>query len=251
MSDFINNIFRMLSSVGKWPVLFGLFFIFIFSPIYLMNYAIDDGGSYISHAFSIGLDGDLNYQNEPVTDFSRNNRLPRHPIGSGFLAAPFITLFSLIDIIMDHPIISNHRDFLNSWTYFGFLFSVSVYFFLGIIFNLKSIKMLNIINNDLWLIVIGILSSGIPYYALVRFPMSVVFEFFTNSILLWSVIKIYYNVINGGDRLKWFVLYVSSLSLSLFVRYNNFNLILLGPIAFLIIFLYLDDNKNAIKLNKF
>ena len=124
MSDFIYNIFGMLSPVGKWTVLFGLFFIFIFSPIYLMDYAIDDNASYISHAFSIGLDGDLNYQNEPVTDFSRNNRLPRHPIGSGFLAAPFITLFSLIDRIMDHPIISNHRDFLNSWTYFGFFFSL-------------------------------------------------------------------------------------------------------------------------------
>jgi hypothetical protein len=244
----------MFSTVPKLAVIFGLFFIVIFSPIYLigeanLDYPIADDASYISHAFSIGLDLDLNYENEVATDFSANKRLPTHPIGSGLLSAPFIRLFSLIDRAIDHPVISNHKNFLNSWSYFGFLFSVNVYFLLGIIFNLKSIRLLNIINNDLWLIVLGVLSSGIPYYVLVRFPMSVVFEFFTNSILLWSVIKIYYSIVNRSDQFKWFILYTLSLSLCFFVRYNNFNLFLLGPIVFLIIFIYL-DNKKTINLNK-
>ena len=144
-----QDILDQLHKIKNLMIYLDLFFIGIFSPIYLMNYAVGDNASYISHEFSTGLDGDLNYQNEPVTDFSRNNVLPRHPIGSGLLASPFVALFSLIDRIMDHPIIYNHKDFLNSWSYFGFFFSVSVYFFLGIIFNLKAIKMLNIMNNDL------------------------------------------------------------------------------------------------------
>ena len=255
MLNLFNKIIKMLSSSPKWAIIFGLFYLFIYSPIYLtkranIDYPVADDASYISHAFSIGLDLDLDYENEVATDFSRNKRLPRHPIGSGLLASPFIKLFSLIDRVIDHPVIYNHKNFLNSWSYFGFLFSVNLYFFLGIIFYLKSIRLLNIINNDLWLIVIGVLSSGVPYYALVRFPMSVVFEFFTNSILLWSIIKIYYGIINGGYKFKLFILYVSSLSLCFFVRYNNFNLFLLGPIVFLIIFLYIDNNKNTIKLNK-
>ena len=48
--------------------------------------------------------------------------MPTHPIGSGMLAAPFVFIFSLVDRMIEHPVIINHRNYLGSWSLFRWYF---------------------------------------------------------------------------------------------------------------------------------
>ena len=168
----------------------GVFFLLMFSPaMFQLNFS-DDGASYVSHAFTLGLDGDLDYTNEPVDQFSRNELLPRHPIGSGILAAPFVAIFSVIDRIIDHPIIGNHNNYLGSWSLFGFVFSVNLLFFMAIFLYIKSFRLLKILNKELWLIILIVFSSTIPHFVLKRYFFSHVFEFFSISLLFWLIAEV-------------------------------------------------------------
>ena len=55
-----------------------------------------DDASYYFHAYTVGLDFDLDYTNQVSkdSDFSKlnksNNPVPTHPFGAGFLASPFV-----------------------------------------------------------------------------------------------------------------------------------------------------------------
>jgi len=59
--------------------------------------------------------------------------LPSHPIGSGLIAAPFVVIFSLVDRIINHPIINNHNNYSGSWSLFGFVFAVIILFIMWVI----------------------------------------------------------------------------------------------------------------------
>ena len=55
-----------------------------------------DDASYYFHAYTVGLDFDIDYTNQVDKDsnFSKlnksNNPVPTHPFGAGFLASPFV-----------------------------------------------------------------------------------------------------------------------------------------------------------------
>ena len=232
--------------INKGALFFGLFFLFAFSPHDLLNKVSYDDASYVSHAFTIGLDGDLNYVNEPVDPLYAKKIIPPHPIGSGLLAAPFVAVFSVIDRIVGHPVIVDHNNYIGSWSIFGLVLAVNIMFFLGLLFFIKSFKLLNLLNNELWLIVLFIFSSTVPYFILRRYFFSHGFEFFSVAILFWCIIKIYYNVKVGESSRFYIYLYSLLISANLFIRYSNINLLLLTPITFLMINLFIDNKKDLI-----
>ena len=235
---------------NKGALIFGIFFLLVFSPTHLLKKATYDDASYVAHAFTIGLDGDLNYSNEPVDRLYAKKIMPPHPIGSGFLAAPFVALFSVLDRISGHPVIVNHDNYLGSWSLFGIVFAVNIMFFAGIYFYLKSFKLLDLLKNELWLIILFIFSSTIPYFVLNRYLFSHGFEFFAVALLFLCIIKIY-NKVRLGESFKFYVyIYMLLFSINLFIRYSNINLILLSPITFLIIYLFIDNGKSEMVKNK-
>src|SRR5260370_18570650 len=99
---------RVLATVGAYFLIYLLVIGFSFNKWDLFHGTNkDDASSYVSHAFSIGLDVDLDYRNELV--FIYHNSLnpaetaPSQPMGMGILAAPFVAAFSLIDRANHHP----------------------------------------------------------------------------------------------------------------------------------------------------
>ena len=189
----------------------------------------NDETSYLSHAFTIGLDFDLDYSNEIRQGLEINKFIPPHPIGVGVLSAPFVFLFSIIDRIVDHPIILNHNDYKNSWSLFGFILSVQIYFFMGILLYWKA---LSILFNDIKIIHVMfiILSTGMLYYVLNGIVHVHAFEFFILSLVLWCSIKL--NLCKKKSRLRW----IFSLSIALFIglltRYNNINMLIIPLFIF-------------------
>ena len=185
---------KFLIKHNAGALIFGILFIIVFSPNLFFQKIYSDDASYVSHALTLGLDGDLDYTNEPVDEFSKNKLMPRHAIGSGILAAPFVAIFSVIDRVVGHPIIKDHNNYFGSWSLFGFVFSVNLLFFLGIYFYIKSFQLLEILNRNYWLIILFIFSSTIPYFVLIRYIFSHGFEFFTVAILFWCIVNIYVKV---------------------------------------------------------
>ena len=118
---------------NKQPILFAIvfavFFVVMFNPVWLKRTKLgSDDSSYISHAFTLGLDGDIDYSNEPVAKWAANKKIPTGSIGSGILAAPFVALFSVIDRLIGHPVLDDHANFFGSWSMYGFFFATSIYF---------------------------------------------------------------------------------------------------------------------------
>ena len=240
---------RIKSFIKKnaYFLVFGIFFLIVFSPNLFYIKIHGDEASYFSHALTLGLDGDLDYSNEPVDSWSKNHLMPSHPIGSGILAAPFVAIFGVIDRVIGHPIIKNHDNYLGSWSLFGYVFAVNVLFFTGIFFYIKSFQLLKLLNNELWFIILFIFSSTIPYFVMDKYFFSHGFEFFAVALLFWCVVTIYNKVKKGESPTMYLYLFGSLFSLNLFIRYSNINLFLLTPITFLIIFLFVDNRTDDYK----
>ena len=86
----------------KWSFICFFVFSMFFIPAHFLNPQISsyDDTSYLAHAYTLGIDFDLDYKNEVATKFNNNGLLPSHPIGSGALAAPFVAFFSIELIII-------------------------------------------------------------------------------------------------------------------------------------------------------
>lgn len=240
---------RIKSYIKKYAYIlfFGIFFIMFFSPNLFYIKIKDDEASYFSHALTLGLDGDMDYTNELVDDWSKNHLMPSHPIGSGILAAPFVAIFGIIDRIIGNPIIENHYNYLGSWSLFGYVFAVNILFFTGIFFYIKSFQLLGLLSTELWFFILFIFSNTIPYFVINKYFFSHGFEFFAVALLFWCVVIIYDKVKQGKPPVRYLYLFGSVFSLNLFIRYSNINLFLLTPITFLIIYLFIDNKADCHK----
>ena len=65
--------------------------------------------SYESYAFKIGLDSDLDYNNDYITAFSKIGLMSIHFTGSSMVASPFI--HSLKDRIIENSVFINRCGF--------------------------------------------------------------------------------------------------------------------------------------------
>ena len=225
----------MIKKISPWLIaaVFIIFFCLSFIPIYLLRPNLTSTGddqSYVSHAFTIGLDFDLDYSNEMsslVSSFkAAQSSMPSHPIGSGIVAAPFVALFGIIDRIQGNPVIHDRTAYLHSWSFFGFLFASSTAILAGAGLYLNTIRKL-LKKPHVPVLLLSIVSSGIVYYGLGRYTMSHSFEFFSAALL--THFSVYYAAAKDENKNKFILLLGISFSLLLciLIRYNNIHLILL------------------------
>ena len=184
-----------------WPRLLTLAAVYclvalLFRPASLLDVVSSgDDTSYISHAFTIALDFDLRYQNEPVFRpdaghyLAPNGLVPAHPIGPGLMAAPFVAFFSIFDHIADNPIIRDHANYPGSWSLFGFFIAAASWFLFGAWLYMDALEAIGA-KTSRWTILLFASGIGLPYYILVRPTMGHAFEFASVALVFWGAIRV-------------------------------------------------------------
>jgi len=203
-----------------------------FSPYHaliLYPFGADDA-SYLAHAFTLGLDFNVRYDNNIAEWLTINGKSAAHPLGPGLLAAPFVALFSILDYIYHHDVIENAILYQYSWAKFGFVFSSATYFILGIYLYKKCLNILSLNINSLMLVLLCS-SFGVLYYVLFRPVMGHSYEFFGLS--LCSYLSVFLlDKIFSKQAISLFISFGIALSLvlTILVRPANINVFLLLPI---------------------
>jgi hypothetical protein len=198
-------------------ILYGLVAI-LFRPVSLLGHVSSgDDTSYISHAFTIALDFDLDYVNEPISYdegyWTPSKKVPAHPVGPGLMAAPVVAAFSVLDRIAHHSIIANHKKYQECWSFFGFFVAAALWFLLG-----------------LWLYFDSIDSIGSRFsrWAILLFAVvGHAFEFASTAMVLWGSVKMVAGRARG--RASPGVILVTGVLLTLMVRPSDLNIFLLPP----------------------
>lgn len=168
----------------------------LFRPTLLLD-AVSSGDdtSYISHAFTIALDFDLRYQNEPVFSpgpkhyLAPSGLVPAHPIGPGLMAAPFVAFFSIFDRISSNPIVRDHTNYPGSWSLFGFFVAAASWFLFGAWLYMDAFEAIGA-KTSRWVILLFASGIGVPYYILARPTMGHAFEFAAVALVFWGAVRI-------------------------------------------------------------
>jgi len=195
-----------------------------FSPIY--DYQ-GDSLSYISFVTSVLLDFDLDFKNEPINFEYFKYEFPPHPVGVGIIASIISYPFSLLDRFFDTDIIYDRQKYQSSFLIIGMITSSIIMFYYGTLFYLKSIKIMKI-NIDRSIFLLIILGTGILYYVFFTPIFSHIYEYFCLSIVFFLSLKYAKNFAH-----KDLFLLALALTMSLLVRYNNFNSYLIPFIVIL------------------
>lgn len=218
-----------------FPAFVIMLFMLAFSPYHaLLNSQLKaDDASYLSHAFTLGLDFNFAYENAIANWFAPSG-IPAHPMGAGLLAAPFVAIFSLADRVLDLPVIADHQQYLYSWSLFGFVFACAFYFIFGIHLFRRGLESLKLKLNQQLLILFSC-SFGLLYYILFRPMMSHAFEFFTLSLCFWASTRIAEFELDKKRTAPWFLfcLLAFGIALTIEVRPANLNVFLLPIIIFI------------------
>jgi len=209
------------------PFLAFLVFFFSFLPsssfFLTTNHRADDL-DYITHAFTIALDFDLDYANEDVrlNKFEEGRAaVPVGPVGPGLMAAPFVAAFSVIDRIQGHPVIEKHSERIGSWSLFGFLFASSLYFLLGLMLYASAFQ--NLFSSSRASIYFLAASTGMLFYVLNRFSMTHSFEFFELALIVWGAVK----AMRAPQSWSAFMACGCGVALTFVTRVGNYNVLLL------------------------
>jgi len=243
-----HNCFRNSGSIYKLNIgcLIGIVLISLLQlcPYRLMWQVGGDDLSYLSHALTIGLDFDLDYSNEP---HSGSKEVAPHPMGPGLMSAPFVAIFSIFDRLTGNSVIQNHAQYSGSWSYFGFLFSTTFYYFWGLLLYYRAIVKIKLISPGLAFLLLS--SSGAAYYAMNRFTMGHSFEFFLLGAIFWSTVSLWRSAfcdsVSPQCHRTFYKLHVYSacaMLLSLTIRPASINILMLPPILLLGLFML----KNTI-----
>lgn len=218
-----------------------------FSPYHaLLSYPLKaDDASYLSHAFTLGLDFNLHYENNIANWLSLNGFSAAHPIGPGVLAAPFVALFSIIDYLAHHAIISNVQEYQFSWARFGFVFASVFYFLAGVLLYQKAIEKAKISVTPL-LTMLFCSSFGVLYYVLFRPTMGHSYEFFALALCFYAATSVIFSL-RENNKISPFYTFLIALSftLTILIRPANITVFLLPIILFYLYGLvYKSDNPN-------
>jgi hypothetical protein len=194
----------------KNSVLRTLILIFIisilFKPTWLFNNGtltdeVDDL-SYWLHSATLAFDFDFDYSNDyQITKDTINSKTnaPYHAPGSGYMSAPFVFLFSLIDLIFNNEP-PDRVNPVNTYSYAGYFASTLFYSFFGFYF-IKKIST-NLKKNDVGLILFITFLSTLVHFAATRFMMAHVHEFFLVSYLVYAFEKNHYKTIDTQEFFK-------------------------------------------------
>ncbi len=214
---------------------FGLLFI---EPMWLLrgDFGSDDS-SYFSHAATLALDLDLDYANEPVVTWSADHNIAAGSPGAGWVAAPFVAAFGIIDRIQGHPIIDDHGDYTYSWSLFGFFVAAILAFGLGVWLYREGIAALwPDIDPRLNLLLAA--STGIPVYVLRRFTMAHAFEFAACALAFWAAAGLYRALARDARIRPWIVWSAVAAAANLAIRVNNLNTLVIAHIVVLLLYVF-------------
>lgn len=170
-----------------------LFFLItlLFKPLWLFNNQSlgipADDMSYWLHSATLAFDYDLNYLNDYSIQnnvFNPKTNVPSHPPGAGYLASPFVFLFSQLDKIIETSAINSRTNPVKSFAYLGFFIAGLFYTYFGSVLLSKLMKKN---KNNIYggLILSCGLMSTLIHFVSTRFLMAHSFEFFLCSALLY------------------------------------------------------------------
>lgn len=184
-------------------------------------YCCSDDFDYFSHAETIAVDFDFNYDNQlgdyKYERFYKNNKsAPLGFVGSGLLAAPFLFIGNLLDKFVDTNQFVSFKLFLYS-------FSSILYLLFSIHYLLKIKNIIYPTFKNIHLIIL-FLGSGISYYAFERFSMTHVYEVFTVTMISYFSIKSAADKDGKNKNLIYLSLFTF---LSLNVRWVNYFIFLI------------------------
>lgn len=140
--------------------------------------SVGDDSEYYYNVITLVQDFDLDYSNQLDINsqgiYKKGSFVaPAHPIGNGFLAFPFLFISNYILTYFYSPLST-------SVNYFIYSLVPIFYLFLSIFLLVKVIgeKYKN-------LIILSVFGSGVTYFAFERFSMSIVYEFFAVTLLIY------------------------------------------------------------------
>lgn len=144
----------------------------------ILLWSVGDDSEYYYNVITLVKDFDLDFSNQLDINSSGiykfgNYIAPAHPVGNGFLAFPFIFVSNYILIYFYTP------DTI-SINYFIYSLVPIFYLFLSTYLLIKSVN-----KKYSMIVVYSIFGSGITYFAFERFSMSIVYEFFAVSIIIY------------------------------------------------------------------
>jgi len=205
-----------------------------------------DDHDYYSHAETIAIDFDLNYDNQFVgfeTERYNNNGkvAPKGFIGTGIFSSPFLFIGNLFESLFNF---SNNIFNLRIAIY---SLSSIFYFYLSIFLMTKVFDLLNI-NFNPNLIFIIFFGSGISYFAFERYSMSHVYEAFSITLIIYLTVNFYKET--GNNKNYYSILIPLATLLSFSVRWVNYFIFFI-PLIIKLLFNEKLLTKNQILKNKY
>jgi hypothetical protein len=197
---------------NKLKILTFILLTLLFKPLWLFNNSSlgipGDDMSYWLHAATLAYDQDIEYTNDYIIEsavFNPTTNAPSHPPGAGYLASPFVYLFSQLDKLFDFSSNSTRTNPTKTFAYLGFFISGLFYTFFGLTLISKIIKKYNNKNSGLF-IFCGLISTLIHYVS-TRFLMSHSVEFFLCCSLIYFYEKDMKNKLNSKEITKLLITY--------------------------------------------
>tara|TARA_Y100001935_G_scaffold23850_1_gene17366 strand:+ start:546 stop:2078 length:1533 start_codon:yes stop_codon:yes gene_type:complete len=162
----------------------------LFKPLWLFNnqnlgQPADDMYHWL-HSATIAFDFDFDYKSDYEIEngtFNQETNVPSSVPGAGYLSAPFVFLFSLLDKLFINSENFSRTNPVGSFAYLGFFFAGVIYTYLGFYFLHKITKKYN--QKSLNLILFCGLLSTLVHFVTTRFLMPHAIEFFIASCILY------------------------------------------------------------------
>jgi len=205
-----------------------------------------DDHDYYSHAETIAIDFDLNYDNQFVgfeTERYNNNGkvAPKGFIGTGIFSSPFLFIGNLFESLFNFP-----NNLFNLRIAIYSLSSI-FYFYLSIYLMTKVFDILNIKLNPNFIYII-FFGSGISYFAFERYSMSHIYEAFSITLIIYLSVNYYQKT--DGNKNYYSILIPLATFLSFSVRWVNYFIFFI-PLIIKLLFNEKLSTNNQILKNKY
>ena len=184
----------------------------LFKPLWLFNNQDlgipGDDMSYWLHSATIAIDYDLDYKNDYKLEssvFNPETNVPSHPPGAGYMASPFVFLFSQLDKVINLSVENTRTNPVKSFAYLGFFVSGLFYTYIGTKLLSKIVKKYN--NKYAGLVIFCGLVSSLIHYVSTRFLMAHGIEFFLCCSLIYIFEKDEGKHLNNRDVALLLIIY--------------------------------------------
>ena len=184
----------------------------LFKPLWIFNNSSlgipADDMSYWLHSATLAFDQDFEYKNDYDIEssvFHAETNAPSHPPGAGYLASPFVYLFSQLDKLIETSSNNTRTNPIKSFAYLGYFISGLFYTLLGLKLISKIINKYN--NKYAGLFIFCGLISTLTHYVSTRFLMAHSVEFFLCSSLIYIYEKELPKKLNNNEITKLLLVY--------------------------------------------